>query len=214
MDTSVPRQRDASDTALADMLTDAPVGLALFGSDLRFRWVNAALARLGEDAEDAGTVPLSPEGPALSPELPAVPAVQKPSADPSACRGLLPSEAWPAPVASRAEAALRKVLAEGAPLTESGYPAVSVVPGPAAQAGSSAVAQEEPAAEDVSGCASWFPVHDAGGQVFGIGLIVLNVAGPSAEAAEAAEAAAAAAAEIRRSEERYRSLVQGGAQVV
>jgi PAS domain S-box-containing protein len=37
------------------------------------------------------------------------------------------------------------------------------------------------------------------------------VAGPSAEAAEAA---AAAAAEIRRSEERYRSLVQGGAQVV
>jgi PAS domain S-box-containing protein len=63
----------------------------------------------------------------------------------------------------------------------------------------------------VSGCASWFPVHDAGGQVFGVGLIVLNVAGPSAEAAEAA---AAAAAEIRRSEERYRSLVQGGAQVV
>ena len=56
MDTSVPRQRDASDTALADMLTDAPVGLALFGPDLRFRWVNAALARLGEDAE---TVPLS-----------------------------------------------------------------------------------------------------------------------------------------------------------
>jgi len=47
--------------------------------------------------------------------------------------------------------------------------------------------------------------------VFGVGLIVINVAGPSAEAAEAA---AAAAAEIRRSEERYRSLVQGGAQVV
>src|SRR5690348_8899793 len=120
MDTSVPRQRDASDTALADMLTDAPVGLALFGPDLRFRWVNAALARLGEDAE---AVPLSPE-------IPAVPAVQKPSADPSACRGLLPSETWPAPVASRAEAALRKVLAEGVPLTESGYPAVPVSPGP------------------------------------------------------------------------------------
>ena len=108
-----------------DMLTlEAPVGLALFGPDLRFRWVNAALARLGEDAE---TVPLSPE-------IPAVPAVQKPSADPSACHGLLPSETWPAPVASRAEAALRKVLAEGAPLTESGYPAVSVSPGPAAEA--------------------------------------------------------------------------------
>ena len=194
MDTSVPRQRDASDAALVDMLTlEAPVGLALFGPDLRFRWVNAALARLGEDAE---TVPLSPE-------IPAVPVVQKPSADPSACHGLLPSEAWPAPVASRAEAALRKVLAEGVPLTESGYPAVSVSPGP--------VAQAESSAEDVSGCASWFPVHDAAGHVHGVGLVVLNVAGPSAEAAEAA---AAAAAEIRRSEERYRSLVQGGAQVV
>ena len=60
----------------------------------------------------------------------------------------------------------------------------------------------------MSGCASWFPVYDATGQVFGVGLIMLNMAGPSAEAAEAA------AAEIRRSEERYRSLVQGGAQVV
>jgi PAS domain S-box-containing protein len=195
-----------------------PVGLALFGPDLRFRWVNAALARLGEDAE---AVPLSPEIPAV----PAVPAVQQPSADPSACHGLLPSEAWPAPVASRAEAALRKVLAEGTPLTESGYPAVPVSPGPLSPAPLSADSgpgEESPAspvspvssaspAEDVSGCASWFPVHDARGHVFGVGLIVINVAGPSAEAAEAA---AAAAAEIRRSEERYRSLVQGGAQVV
>jgi PAS domain S-box-containing protein len=200
------------------MLTDVPVGLALFGPDLRFRWVNAALARLGEDAE---AVPLSPEIPAV----PAVPAVQQPSADPSACHGLLPSEAWPAPVASRAEAALRKVLAEGTPLTESGYPAVPVSPGPLSPAPLSADSgpgEESPAspvspvssaspAEDVSGCASWFPVHDARGHVFGVGLIVINVAGPSAEAAEAA---AAAAAEIRRSEERYRSLVQGGAQVV
>jgi PAS domain S-box-containing protein len=63
-------------------------------------------------------------------------------------------------------------------------------------------------AEDVCGCASWFPVHDAAGKVFGAGLIMLNVAGLSTEAAETA------AAEIRRSEERYRSLVQGGAQVV
>ena len=60
----------------------------------------------------------------------------------------------------------------------------------------------------MSGCASWFPVHDATGKVFGVGLIMLNMAGPGTEAVEAA------AAEIRRSEERYRSLVQGGAQVV
>jgi PAS domain S-box-containing protein len=51
-------------------------------------------------------------------------------------------------------------------------------------------------------------VHDAAGKVFAAGLIMLNVAGLSTEAAEAA------AAEIKRSEERYRSLVQGGAQVV
>ncbi len=60
----------------------------------------------------------------------------------------------------------------------------------------------------MSGCASWFPVHDVAGKVFGVGLIMLNVAGLGTEAVEAA------AAEIRRSEERYRSLVQGGAQVV
>jgi PAS domain S-box-containing protein len=201
MDTSVPRQRDTSDAALVDMLTlEAPVGLALFGSDLRFRWVNAALARLGENAE---VVPLSPE-------VPVVPAAP---VEPSACRGLLPSEAWPGPVATRAEAALRKVLGEGVPLTENGYPAVSVPAGPGT-AGESAASASAPAAssaEDVSGCASWFPVHDAAGQVSGVGLILLNVAGPSAEAAEAA---ATAAAEIKRSEERYRSLVQGGAQVV
>jgi PAS domain S-box-containing protein len=63
----------------------------------------------------------------------------------------------------------------------------------------------------VSGWASWFPVRDAAGEIFGIGLILLNMTGPSAEAAAAAEKAEE---EIRRSEERYRSLVQGGAQVV
>jgi PAS domain S-box-containing protein len=180
MDTSVPGQQDASDAALVDMLMlEAPVGLALFGSDLRFRWVNAALTRLaGEPA----------------------------STDPSGWTGHLPSEAWPEHVAVRAEAALRKVLEEGLPLAERGYPVMSTpagAPGPAA-----ASAAEAAPAEDVCGCASWFPVHDAAGKVFGAGLIMLNVAGLSTEAAETA------AAEIRRSEERYRSLVQGGAQVV
>jgi PAS domain S-box-containing protein len=174
MDTSVPGQQDASDAALVDMLMlEAPVGLALFGSDLRFRWVNAALTRLNGQA----------------------------STDPSGWTGQLPSEAWPEHVAVRAEAALRKVLDEGVPLAERGYPVMSPPAGvPGAVAASPA--------EDACGCASWFPVHDAAGKVFGAGLIMLNVAGLSTEAAEAA------AAEIRRSEERYRSLVQGGAQVV
>ena len=186
MDTSVPGQQDASDAALVDMLMlEAPVGLALFGSDLRFRWVNAALTRLaGEPASGV-------RGDGVPPGA---------STDPSGWTGQLPSEAWPEHVAVRAEAALRKVLDEGLPLAERGYPVMST---PAGVPGATAAP-----AEDVCGCASWFPVHDAAGKVFGAGLIMLNVAGLSTEAAETA------AAEIRRSEERYRSLVQGGAQVV
>ncbi len=227
MDTSVPRQRDASDSALVDMLMlEAPVGLALFGPDLRFRWVNAALTRLGRQAGVDGSDSSGPSGP--------------PHPDPSGWAGLLPSQAWPEAIAARAEKALRQVLAEGVPLAESGYPAVSPsapvnasgaasatasAPVTVSGAGDVPVASTVPAdvsadgvpdadaapsgeAAAFSGCASWFPVHDAAGQVFGVGLIMLNMAGPSAEAAEAA------AAEIKRSEERYRSLVQGGAQVV
>ncbi|HMI26493.1 MAG TPA: PAS domain-containing protein, partial [Streptosporangiaceae bacterium] len=177
----MPGQQDASDAALVDMLMlEAPVGLALFGSDLRFRWVNAALTRLNGQA----------------------------STDPSGWTGQLPSEAWPEHVATRAETALRKVLDEGMPLAERGYPVMSPpAGGPASSAAASSSSASAPA-EDVCGCASWFPVHDAAGKVFGAGLIMLNVAGLSTEAAEAA------AAEIKRSEERYRSLVQGGAQVV
>jgi PAS domain S-box-containing protein len=188
MDTSVPGQQDASDAALVDMLMlEAPVGLALFGSDLRFRWVNAALTRLNEPA---GADPSAPSDP---------------HPDPSAWAGLRPSAVWPEHVATRAETALRKVLDEGMPLAERGYPVMSP---PAGGPASSAAAAP---AEDVCGCASWFPVHDAAGKVFAAGLIMLNVAGLSTGATAAAEAAAA---EIKRSEERYRSLVQGGAQVV
>ena len=142
----MPRQRDAADSALVEtLLHQAPVGLALVGPDLRFRRVNAALARI----------------------------VGIPEADHA---DKLPSEVWPGELATRAEVALRKVLADGSPVTEPGYP---------------------------GGCtASWFGVPDADGQVSGVGL-VLSEGGSSA-----------AAEEIRRSEERYRSLVQGGAQVV
>jgi len=151
METSVPRQRDPSQSALVDMLMrEAPVGLALFGPDLRFRWVNAALARI----------------------------FGRPEAD---YAGKLPTGLWPEDVAARAEIALRKVLGDGTPVQEAGYPA--------AEAGASADA-------------SWFPLHDAAGAIAGVGLVLLDGAGRAGEE------------EIRRSEERYRSLVQGGAQVV
>ena len=142
----MPRQRDAADSALVEtLLHQAPVGLALVGPDLRFRRVNAALARI----------------------------VGIPEADHA---DKLPSEVWPGELAARAEVALRKVLADGSPVTEPGYP---------------------------GGCtASWFGVPDADGQVSGVGLVLSEGGSP------------AAAEEIRRSEERYRSLVQGGAQVV
>ena len=108
MDTSVPKQSDAPDSALVDMLMlEAPVGLALFGSDMRFRWVNAALKRLGGPAGVDGSDFSGRAHP-----------------DPSSWARLLPSQAWPEPIATRAENALRQVLAEGVPLAEVGYPAV------------------------------------------------------------------------------------------
>jgi PAS domain S-box-containing protein len=234
------------------LMLEAPVGLALFGPDLRFRWVNAALTRLGLNPQNR------PGGPARA-DLSGPSGSSVPSGrDPSSWAGLLPSEAWPEPIATRAEKALRKVLDERMPLAEPGYPPVSPaaaapaaaapltaagagpvttgpvttgpvttepvttgpatadpvnppgagVPAAAADGDTGADAGQSGEAAGMSGCASWFPVYDATGHVFGVGLIMLNLAGPSAEAAEAA------AAEIRRSEERYRSLVQGGAQVV
>src|SRR6202453_3613442 len=220
METSVPRQRDASDSALVDMLMlEAPIGLALFGTDLRFRWVNAALTRLDGHAE----------------------------ADPSSYTGRRPAEVWPEEIAVRAEAALRQVLAGDGPVTEPGYPpvtAASLAPavkpvqavpdasddaepaagaasanagaaspnagapsadaadaadsafaaaaagaGAGAGAGANANAGADAPAADageatlsgapvMSSYASWFPVRDAGGVIFGIGLTMLNVAGP------------------------------------
>jgi PAS domain S-box-containing protein len=58
-DTSVPRQRDASGAALADLLMlQAPVGFAYFDADARFVRVNAAFTHaLGEPADPAGLLP-------------------------------------------------------------------------------------------------------------------------------------------------------------
>jgi PAS domain-containing protein len=224
METSVPRQRDASDSALVDMLmVGAPAGLALFGPDLRFRWVNAALMQLGADPGDApsgdprGAVSAIADPPDVDPDAADSRGPDSrgpgPAADPASYVGRLPSEVWPAEIAARAEGALRAVLAQRAPLTESGYPLVPapIAGGTDATPGASAPAEASGSAADVSGCASWFPVRDAAGDIIGIGLILLNVAAPGAAAAAAARAAEA---DLRRSEERYRSLVQGGAQVV
>ena len=204
-DTSVPQPRvsglDVSDSALlATLLREAPIGFAFFGPDLRVRRINQTLARLdGLDLE--------------------------------AHLGLLPSQVWPGTLASRVESAVRHVLADGQPLYESDQPvgeAGSAGPqsagpqsaspqsaGPLAasplSAGLQSVGTGRPALgddapgrdEDRQWAFSWFPSHDPDGNVAGVALIAVDVT----DRQNSAEA-------VRRSEERYRSLVQAGAQVV
>jgi PAS domain S-box-containing protein len=189
-DTSVPQPRvsglDVSDSALlATLLREAPIGFAFFGPDLRFRRINQTLAGLdGLDLE--------------------------------AHIGLLPSQVWPGSLASRAESAVRHVLAEGQPLYESNQP---VTP---AEAGAGPATESAPASaangnqrsgtdrprgdrprDNRHWAFSWFPSHDPEGNIAGVALIAVDVT----DRQNSQEA-------VRRSEERYRSLVQAGAQVV
>jgi PAS domain S-box-containing protein len=193
-DTSVPQPRvsglDVSDSALlATLLREAPIGFAFFGPDLRVRRINQTLARLdGLDLE--------------------------------AHLGLLPSQVWPGTLASRVESAVRHVLADGQPLLESNQP-VSEAESPAPPAPAPAPAGLELVRPEQSGQAdaapgpgpgqdndrqwafSWFPSHDPDGNIAGVAMIAVDVT----DRQNSAEA-------VRRSEERYRSLVQAGAQVV
>ncbi len=189
-DTSVPQPRvsglDVSDSALlATLLREAPIGFAFFGPDLRFRRINETLARLdGLDLE--------------------------------AHVGLLPSQVWPGSLASRAESAVRHVLTEGQPLYESNQPVTpaEASAGPAAEAAVPAGAangaqrgadrpRDGRPRDDRHWAFSWFPSHDPEGNIAGVALIAVDVT----DRQNSQEA-------VRRSEERYRSLVQAGAQVV
>src|SRR6266436_1582703 len=193
-DTSVPQPRlsglDVSDSALlATLLREAPIGFAFFGPDLRVRRINQTLARLdGLDLE--------------------------------AHLGLLPSQVWPGTLASRVESAVRHVLADGQPLLESNQPvseAGPAAPGPAGPGPAGLeLARPEPPGQadgapgpgpgqdnDRQWAFSWFPSHDPDGNIAGVAMIAVDVT----DRQNSAEA-------VRRSEERYRSLVQAGAQVV
>ncbi len=189
-DTSVPQPRvsglDVSDSALlATLLREAPIGFAFFGPDLRVRRINQTLARLdGLDLE--------------------------------AHLGLLPSQVWPGTLASRVESAVRHVLADGQPLLESNQPVSEAAARPAGP-GPATAGQEQPGPasqrrapgsglgqdDDRQWAFSWFPSHDPDGNIAGVALIAVDVT----DRQNSAEA-------VRRSEERYRSLVQAGAQVV
>src|ERR1700727_1193870 len=190
-DTSVPQPRvsglDVSDSALlATLLREAPIGFAFFGPDLRVRRINQTLARLdGLDLE--------------------------------AHLGLLPSQVWPGTLASRVESAVRHVLADGQPLLESNQPVGAAAPDQAAPGPATSGLATPPQAtpddrasgsglgqdDDRQWAFSWFPSHDPDGNIAGVALIAVDVT----DRQNSAEA-------VRRSEERYRSLVQAGAQVV
>lgn len=104
--------------------------------------------------------------------------------------GHTPAEVWPPALAASAESAVRKVLADGMPVTD-GLPD-GVGHGPQADAGQYGQI-----------ALSWFPAHGPDGTVTGVTMIAQHVA---------SEAASAEA--VRRTRERYRSLVQAGNQVV
>jgi PAS domain S-box-containing protein len=180
---------DVSDSALlATLLREAPIAFAFFGSDLRFRRVNQTLARWR-------------------------------GIDQSEHIGRTPSEIWPGPLAGRAESAVRQVLAEDQPLLESDQAVTFPVPAqdgaagpagdghdPAAAAGTGAPGAASPAAGSQQfrhWAFSWFPSHDPDGDITGVALIAVDIT----DRQNSQEA-------VRRSEERYRSLVQAGAQVV
>jgi len=128
--------------------------------------------------------------------------------------GLLPSQVWPESLAARAEAAIHHVLADDQPLFEPDQR----IGGPFAGDGRAADRSSGTSSSGTNGtdgtesvtapqarhwAFSWFPSHDPEGEISGVALIAVDVT----ERRNAEEA-------VRRSEERYRSLVQAGAQVV
>jgi PAS domain S-box-containing protein len=162
-DTSVPKQREAGlgefESWLPDaVLRDAPAGMAFIDTDLRFVWVNPALAKMYGRAVSDFT-------------------------------GQSMAAVWPAVDAARGEAALQRVLTQGCPATETFETGAT---GPA-----------DPDTPPGQRTFHWFGVRGADETLRGAGLIVIaGTAGPATEEA------------LRRSEERYRALVQGGAQII
>jgi PAS domain S-box-containing protein len=104
--------------------------------------------------------------------------------------GRTPAEAWPPALAASAESAVRKVLADGMPVNDG-------LPGGLANGS----ARESGEARQIA--LSWLPAHGPDGTVTGVTMIAQDITGD-----------ATTAEDVRRTRERYRSLVQAGNQVV
>ncbi len=117
--------------------------------------------------------------------------------------GQKPGQVWPAALAARADAAMRQVAAgrtaAGGVADTSGV----VVPGPRPEAGGIPVAGAAEPGEGRQLALAWHPAHAQDGTVTGATMVAVDVTGQQ----DAAES-------MRRTQERYRSLVQAGNQVV
>jgi PAS domain S-box-containing protein len=113
--------------------------------------------------------------------------------------GRTPAQIWPPDLADAALAAIARVQAGDKPAPSTEH---SVAAG--GQPGQDGQQQGQDGQHpDRQWSFSWFPSHDRDGDVSGLAVIAVDVT----QQHQAAEA-------LRRSEERYRSLVQAGAQVV
>jgi PAS domain S-box-containing protein len=218
-DTSAPQPQmaglDISDSALlATLLREAPIGFAFFGTDLRFRRINRVLAGLPGRGlgEHLGRLPSQvwPETLAarvesavrrvLEEDQPLFEADQPVSVVP----GALPRTGnnGTSADATAADAAPAQADSPSADDQDATGPGAA---GPDGAAGTLAGPDTAaPAAAELRHWAfSWFPSHDPEGNITGVALIAVDVT----DRQNSAEA-------VRRSEERYRSLVQAGAQVV
>jgi PAS domain S-box-containing protein len=218
--TSVPKPRvsgmDVSDSALlATLLREAPIGFAFFGPDLRLRRINETLARLtGADAaEHIGRLPTqiwpghlgsraeSAIRHVLSEDQPLFEADQQ-IAVPAVYQQAGRHEPGHAQVGLEQAGAQHSAPQQATQQATQADPQQASPRHADAQPGGPASPQQ--AGRQLRHWAlSWFPSHDGDGEISGVALIAVDIT----ERRRSEEA-------VRRSEERYRSLVQAGAQVV
>ena len=117
--------------------------------------------------------------------------------------GLPPSRVWPEALAASAESAIQRVLADDQPFFEPDQPISMLKNGRGASEENGGKEHPGSLPQARHWSFSWFPSHDPEGAISGVALIAVDVT----ERRNSEEA-------VRRSEERYRSLVQAGAQVV